>query len=504
MYIWPSAISPAGHPGIPLLAAAPIAAAAPGAGLPAGLARFLGDRLPGRRIVLPGDPGYDAARKTFNPRFDAVRPWAVVFCVAEQDARICLEGARRYRVAFRVRSGGHSFAGQSSLDDGLVIDVRGLNNLQIDPARLEATAEAGCTLGALRTALAARGLQLPLGGDPVGVGGFVQGGGFGETSRTFGMNSDRVVAARVLLADGRTVHASETVNHDLWWALRGGTGGNFGVLLEVRYALHRAGERNDWSYSWPLRQPADRATAARALATLQDEVLRHAGPEFNASADLRHWAEQDGGPPQTLRLYLWGNFFGGKGDMDRLVAPLARIPGQEAFRQRATAPLPVLRQSRFVSELGAPDWQALVDDFAQHANLHSTLTLSAWGGAIGAYPRENSAFVHRSAAFNMYVTGFWDGAAEEQKMQAYLRRWRGFVAPFWNGGIYQDFADAECPDYRAAYWGDAFPALLAVKRKYDPRGLFRHPQAIAPRAGRQTSPTWPPLVVAWLGRPIEA
>ena len=504
MYIWPFAILPARRPGAAPADAAQRAAAAPaGASLPAGLARFLGEQLPGRRVVRPDDAGYDAARKTFNPRFDGARPGAVVYCVAEQDVKTCLEGVRKYKVPFRVRSAGHSFAGHSSLDGGLVIDVQGLNNLWIDPARLEAVAESGCTMGALRTALDARGLLLPLGGAPVGVGGFAQGGGFGETSRTFGMNSDCIVAARVLLADGRTVHASETVNHDLWWALRGGTGGNFGVLLAVRYALRRAAERHDWALSWPLRQPPDRVVAARVLTALQDKVLRRAGPAFNTSADLRRWPEQDGGVPQTLRLYLWGSFFGGKSELDALVAPLAQIAGQEAFVQHGTPPLPVLRQSRFVSELGAPDWQTLVDDFAEHANLHSTLTLSAWGGAIGAYPREKSAFIHRDAAFNLYVTGFWDGAAEESRMHAYLRRWRSFVAPFWNGGIYQDFADADCPDYRAAYWGEAFPALLAVKRKYDPRGLFRYAQAVEPRAGRPPAATWPPQVVAWLGRPIE-
>lgn len=502
MYIWPFEIPRTQGAAALELVAAHRGAGAVG-GQPAGFAGFLQEKLTGRRIVLPPDPGYDAVRKTFNPRFDDLRPWGIVFCIAEQDVMICLQGIRKFRIPFRVRAAGHSFAGFSSLDDGWVIDVSGLNRLQVDIAALEATVQGGCRTSDLQAALAPSGLQLPLGGGPVGVAGFAQGGGFGATSRTFGINSDNVLAARVMLADGRIVQASERVNHDLWWALRGGTGGNFGVVMDLRYGLHRAPEQYQWSFAWPIHTPADRAMASRALMTLQDDVVRNAGPELNASADMRYWADQNGGTPQTLRLYLWGSFFGSESDMNALLKPLQALPGNQPFTQFGTKPLPVLRQARFVSELKALDWITLVDDFADHANLFSTLTLSAWGGAIGAYPREQSAFIHRDAAFNVYVTGFWDGAADEQKMQAYLARWRAFIAPFWTGGIYQDFADADCPDYRYNYWGDAFAALLAVKRKYDPEGLFTFPQAIVARTGETPAATWPPQVVASLDQAIE-
>jgi FAD/FMN-containing dehydrogenase len=164
----------------------------------------------------------------------------------------------------------------------------------------------------------------------------------------------------------------------------------------------------------------------------------------------------------------------------------------------------VLRQSRLVTELSAAAWKTLVDDFADHANANSNLTVTAWGGAINSYPREKSAFIHRDASFNIYVTGFWNGAAEEAQMQAYLERWREFIEPFWTGGIFQDFADTDCPDYRSSYWGEAFAALVAVKRKYDPSGLFSFSQAIQARPGKPEPVTWPPGVVAALSRPIEA
>lgn len=501
MYIWPFKIAADDEQ-----VAEPAQAATEhrtGAGLPDGLRQFLLQRLPRHRVVLPGDANYLKARRTFNERFNHLRPWAVILCEVEEDLRACLEGVRSYKVPFRIRAGGHSFAGFSSIGDGMVIDVSGFNKVQVDPARLEASVGGGCKMKALQAGLG--GLQLPMANDPVGVSGYMQGGGFDDNSRTYGMNSDNVLAVRVMLADGRVVPASETVNHDLWWAVRGGTGGNFGVLLEVRYALHRAPEQHAWSFFWPITKPADRALAAEVLLALQNDVLHGAGPQLNAAAELRRWPQEDGGPPAIFGLLVAGTYFGPEADMQALLRPLAQLQGERNFVQPAAsaAPIRVLRQARFVSELGLPHWQTLVDDFEAHANLNSTLTLAGWGGAISAYPVEKSAFIHRSAALNIYVTGFWRDDQEELKMQAYLARWRSSVAPFWNGGIYQNFADADCPDYRSSYWGDAFPALLAVKRKYDPNGLFRFAQAIEARPGGQPPAVWPPTVVAWLNKPIE-
>ncbi len=503
MYIWPFELPAKDAHEVEQLARA--GAAAPG--LPDGLKQFLLKRMPRDRVVLPSDPDYAAQRKTFNARFDNLRPWAIVRCAVEDDLRACLEGVQTYRVPFRIRAGGHSFAGMSSIGDGMVIDVSAFDNVQVDPLRLEARVGGGCSMATLGKALDAD-LQLPMAHDRVGVGGYMQGGGFdGDRSRTYGMNSDQVLTARVMLADGRVVPASETVNHDLWWALRGGTGGNFGVLLEVKFALHRAPAPHEWQFTWPIEKAADCALAAEVLRVLQDEVLRGAVPELNAAAELRRWPQVHGGPATTLGLLVAGSYFGAEADMEALIRPLARLqpPKGRALSTVAATPPQVLvvRQARFLEELGASDWKTLVEDFEAHANMHSTLTVAGWGGAIQAYPIEKSAFIHRNAPLNMYVTGFWTSAEEESKMQAYLARWRSFVAPFWNGGIYQDFADTDCPDYRSNYWGDAFAALVAVKRKYDPSGVFKFSQAIEARPGGQPPPTWPPTVVAWLHKPIE-
>jgi FAD/FMN-containing dehydrogenase len=454
--------------------------------------------------VFPNDPGYDAARKTYNALFDGLYPWAVVYCASDEDIRTCLAAARALRLPFRLRSGGHSFAGYSSVDGGLVFDLTGLGDVRLDPATNQLVVGGGATMQAVARALGNQRL-LPIGDGPVGIGGFMQGGGFGAISRTYGLNCDHVLQMWVMLADGRVVLASRTVNPDLWWAMRGGTGGNFGVLLEVRYQLQpRAQAPVGWELNWPLPQPLDPAgadTAARVLASLQD-ILSRAPDAFNAGADLRRWALVDNGPPTQLRLYVWGNYFGSSAQLEAIIAPLRAIPGQGApFTQTAVPRMAVLRQSRFSNGMGRADWQQLVADYAAHANPHSPLTLYAWGGAIARVPEEDSAFVHRQAMFNIMVTGIWNGAQEEQQMRSYLARWAQFMQPFWTGGIFQNFADREAPDYRENYWGKAFPALLAVKRKYDPDDVFAFEQSIR---GSPAKVNWPAQVVEWLARPIQA
>jgi FAD/FMN-containing dehydrogenase len=248
-------------------------------------------------VILPGDKAYEAGRRLFNQRFDP-RPAAIVRCHTEPDVALCLEAARKYRMPFRLRSGGHSIGGYSGCD-GIIFDLSGLNSVSIDSAALVATVAAGCQQGKLNRILDEQGVHLPLGDAmDVCIAGFMQGGGWGITSRTFGMNSDHVLEVRVMLADGRVVRASEMVNHDLWWAVRGGTGGNFGVLLTSKYRLHRAPEVNYWCLSWPLRERSAREMALLALIAFQKEILEAGSTNMNAAAFMIYVADKPNDPPE--------------------------------------------------------------------------------------------------------------------------------------------------------------------------------------------------------------
>ena len=185
-------------------------------------------------IVVPGDLAYAKVRRIWNVYFNP-RPALIVQCEAEKDVRIALELGREFKIPVTLRSGGHTTAGYSGGTGRLVIDLKDLDDVAIDAQNLTAMVSCGTTFGKMNAALDARGVHLQAGEcDDVRMGGFMQGGGYGFTSRTFGMHSDNVTSFRMMLANGRTVTASPDINSDLFWAVRGGTGGNFGVLLNAR------------------------------------------------------------------------------------------------------------------------------------------------------------------------------------------------------------------------------------------------------------------------------
>jgi FAD/FMN-containing dehydrogenase len=196
--------------------------------------------------------------------------------------------------------------------------------------------------------------------------------------------------------------------------------------------------------------------------------------------------------------------------MNNAIAPLLACPGRVADfdfgRLHRGIEIPALRrQSRYIAEkLRTHDWERMLDLFATAPDRLTTLYVQAQGGAVNAAPRDSSAFVHRDADLLTYMDVFWHDREEREVACAFQDRWTAMVAPFWNGHSYQNFSDPELADYRAAYWGDAFAALLAVKQKYDPANLFRSPQMIAPHSGHATpDPVWPPLVVDALRQAIQ-
>jgi FAD/FMN-containing dehydrogenase len=466
---------------------------------------FLMNSLVGH-VVLPGDDTYEASRRVFNRRFNP-HPSAILYCMAERDVRLCLDTVRKRKTPFRLRAGGNSFAGYSG-GDGVIIDVSELNDVSIDPVALVATVGAGCSLAKLQAVLDDAGVHLPLGNaKDVRVAGFMQGGGFGLTSRTYGMNSDNVLEVRVMLADGRVVRATDAVNHDLWWAVRGGTGGNFGVLLFTRYRLRRAPKLHPWCLGWRLWGDADLDHAVSALMAFQEAFMRRRGSRrMNVSATVLYLAQTPDDVPGTPWMVIWGTYVGRESEMDAKLEPLLSNPGcwprfQPILGRRYNVSFD--RCSRLSSRtLTSHEWRAILSHYLRNApDRQSTLQIDVWGGAISTYPRENSAFIHRDARFNISLTAWWQNETQEKAAKAFVASWGELVAPFWNGHIYQNFPTADAPDYEKNYWGPACPALAAIKQKYDPDRVFDFPQAIKP--GPKAGVTWPPKVAASLLQPIR-
>jgi hypothetical protein len=498
------------------------------------LASFRGE------LIFPDSCDYDKARRLYNPRFD-LSPALIACCVCDADVRICLRLVDKYSLKFRIRAGGHSVMGYSEADDGVVIDLAGLNDVSVDPILRTVTVGSGAQFGKIYCVLEGFGAHIP-GGEctDLAVGGFMQGGGYSLSSRTFGMNCDNVLSLRVMLADGQIVRASKRTHHDLWWAVRGGTGNNFGVVLSVTYRLLRLETVYGWRLYWPLTTAQNRQLAADALVSVQ-KSFTDAPREFNIQASVEYRkVTVDGRDAAEARLSVFGVYVGTSPQGRDAIAPLRGLPGAVfEFESEGTysqvlgklmLPYPYfpgynkdtypceVGASRYIAQASAAsywtsqNWKRLLDYLLVPPpdQQWSAFWLEVYGGAVTAYPMHKSAFIHRDVSFNACLEAFFDTSdllgdpqGRIARSQSFLDGWRTLMQPAWNGEIYQNYPTEELPGngHEAAYWGKALPALIAVKRKYDPKHRFDFPQAIPNRDPGQIS--WPADVVRALPRSIE-
>lgn len=466
-------------------------------------------------IVMPGDPEYDTDRKLFNPVFNAF-PSMIVYCVVESDVAVALQLGQQGTAPFTVRSGGHCTAGFSA-GAGVLIDVSNLNSIAIHPQMPEATVGCGVNFGNFRAALKPYGLHVPGGEcDDVCIGGYVQGGGYGFTSVTFGMNCDNVNSMRVMLADGSIVTASPRENADLWWAMRGGTGGNFGVLLSVSYRLRPLGNVFGWAIIWPLSTPSEIDDATNALMLLQSQYMRTApSANLNIQVSLCYQPGIVGGLPLSPMypfLMVRGIWVGNATDGMNAIQPLVNTPGATLQWTNETdfdtlntnllnvpygmpclapdTPMPNEdKASRIVSRDWTPDeWRALLNFYVTTPNQYSYFYMEFYGGAINAYPPDGSAFIHRDAMYNAVLDVFWWTAEQQGPAQAFLDGWIAMMEPLYNGHVYQNYPRLGDPDYAFKYWGWAQSDLWDIKQKYDPDNVFTFAQAVVPPQSRVAHP----------------
>jgi hypothetical protein len=482
-------------------------------------------------ILFPGDPGYNSNNLLSNARFQP-QPWVILTCEVENDVRLALNmaWAGPAQLPFTVLSGGHCTAGFSATD-GMLIDVSNLNSVTVDPVGMTAIIGCGCNFATLYSTLDEYGLHVPGGEcDEVCVGGYMQGGGQGFTSRTYGMHCDNVIEVRVMLSDGSIVTANAQHNYDLWWAVRGGTGGNFGVLLTEKVQLRPLGQVYGWAVRWPLVEEGDRANAAAALFLLQEQYLLTAPPELNPQVMICYQSET-AAPGSAFLPYLmirgldirgasvgqaayqaFGALAGAQMQYD-VTDTFTVVNKQllESPNEIPQLPTPVWppedKQARYVSmSLTQQQWQSLLDFYIttpNQPNQYSYICLELYGGAMNSYPIEDSAFIHRTSAFSAFMDVFWYTDQEQPLAEAFLDTWCSFMNNFANGEIYQNYPSLNVPDYRASYWGQAFSGLLAVKQKYDRENFFSFPQMISPYPDREAAPVWPPKLAEAVKKSIE-
>ncbi|MGW0754024.1 FAD-binding oxidoreductase [Streptomyces sp. NPDC002587] len=465
------------------------------------------------RVVLPGDRGYAEARQLFQPRYDALAPGAVAYPAHAGDVAVCLDFARRSAVPVVARGGGHGYAGWSTRAGGLVVDAGAMAAVAVDGE--DVRIGAGARLGDVNSVLAGHGLAVPTGLCPsVGIAGLTLGGGLGLAARAHGTTSDRLTSARVVTPDGAVREVSADRDAELFWALRGGGGGNFGVVTEFRFRTHPAGDCAFAELHWP---EADSAAVLRGwqrwLARLPDPFWSQV--EFTAESGvpapppavrvvcLEGRAELEGqltrlsdlvGRPASdswTAVRSYGDTVRAMSGCSERTAEQCRLPGilpgrdprgrlgRESYAAR----------SDFWTGAGLPD--AAVGAVLAAVRRHGSAVPrggvgvvqldGVCGGAVNRVAAADTAFVHRDSAFLAQYLAYWPEsatAAEVARHQGWLDAlWRD-LRPWASGRAYQNYADPKLDGWREAYYGPNLARLEQVRRTYDPERLFRFPQAL--------------------------
>ena len=456
-------------------------------------------------VALPGSPAYQALPPPFNARFRDVRPAAVMSCASSQDVVEATSFARRHGLELETRAGGHSFAAHSSTR-GVLLDVTPMRSVSV--AGGVATVGAGARLGEVYEALQEHDLAIPGGTcPPVGVAGLTLGGGLGILGRKYGVTSDHLIGAEIVLADSRILRCDDHHEADLFWALRGAGAGNFGVVTTLVFrALPAPPTTTNVHLAWPYAQAAAVIGAWQRWApTAPDEL----------AASLKITVGTDPDCPPAVDLY--GAFHGSQADAARLVEELVGHMGADPTAAAMTS-MTWPRTRKFWAELGNPAEEsgrpsvpqppeaqclyakseffarplpaeavgALLEAFVEGrtAGESRELDFMPWGGAYNRRPPDATAFVHRDQLFQLkhtVVVGPDAPPADQAAAHRAVTRSWASVHPWGSGRVFQNFADPDLEHWAQAYYGPNYDRLVRVKARYDPANLFRFQQSLPPR-----------------------
>ena len=458
-------------------------------------------------LVRPGESAYTVSKRLFDPRFDSLHPAGIAYCRNPHDVATCLAFVRKFGLPVAARCGGHSYAGWSSTS-GLIVDVTRMSGVNVSGST--ATVGAGTRLIDFYNGLAAHGRGVPGGSCPtVGIAGLTLGGGIGVVARAFGVTSDNVQSLQIVTADGQVRTCNSSENSDLFWACRGGGGGNFGVVTSFTFRTHQVGQIVLFFLSWPWSQ------AARVISAWQSWAP-HAPDALWSNL---HLAAAAGGSVPSIQVggtYL-GSLSGAAAQLEKLYAAAGSHPSSPFMEttswlhamlvEAGCASLTVnqchLPTQNPAGKLARASEYAKSDFFTKPLNSHGIGTLlagvekfqraggapgaaggiafDALGGAVNRVAAGATAFVHRDALFDAQYTTTWPtgaAAAAVARQHAWQQSFWQSMRPYASGQAYQNYVDPALANWRQAYYGANLARLTQVKAKYDPNRVFTFPQAI--------------------------
>ena len=454
--------------------------------------RLLRDEVRGS-VVLPDDPEYDEARRVWNGMIDR-RPRAVGRAAGIDDIAPVIRYAREAELPLAIRGGGHNVAGNGVVDDGIVLDLGGLNRVEVDADARLVRVEAGATLGDIDRATEPFGLAVPIGVvSGTGIAGLTLGGGIGWLVRAYGLAIDNLVSADVVTATGELVRASATDNPDLFWGLRGG-GGNFGVVTSFTFRAH------------PLDPDVFAGTFIYEQARWTEALQAYARWTTDLPDELTSIITFTVPPPEWElgdRVLMFIGFAWAGADRSKGEAVVTGL-------QQAAAPdIAILDPTRWLTFQSAFDavlpkgvrayWKnasfdhldsAMIEQLVDHTGAQTWVGTAAdlhhMEGAYGRIPEDATPFPNRSARYWLNIYGFWPRAEDDPARIAWVRGFAEAMAPHAMAGQYVNFLGHDEPhvDGRQkallAYGPEKLDRLVALKRRYDPGNVFRINHNIPP------------------------
>jgi FAD/FMN-containing dehydrogenase len=446
----------------------------------------LRSRLLGQ-VITPESPEYDEARRVVNLQSDR-QPLAIVRAADADDVAEAVSYARDHALPLAVRSGGHSLALLSIIDDAIVVDLSRMKRVSIDPVARVARVQPGATSGDLAGPAHAHGLALSTGDThSVGMGGLTTGGGIGFMVRKHGLAIDNLLAAEVVTADGQIVTASAEEHPDLFWAIRGG-GGNVGIVTEFTFRLAPVGQ----ILGGELILPATRDVLRGYL-----EYVTAAPDDLTTIANVVHAPPLPHVPEELVGTLVFSIHVCWTGDVaagEQAIAPLRAlatplvdavtpIPYPEIYRFTAHFAQPHGSAIRmmFADELSDAALDSALDAMRNASSPFSLIQFRGLGGAMARVSDEATAFAHRQRRYFVAVIGIWLDPAEDGAAH------RAWTAKLWQQirhegrGVYVNFLETEGTErVHEAYPPATYARLAAIKRQYDPTNLFHFNQNVPP------------------------
>jgi FAD/FMN-containing dehydrogenase len=454
------------------------------------IAGLLRDAVRGR-VITPSDASYDEARLVWNGMIDR-RPTAIVQAADPDDIAPTIRVARDAGLPLAIRGGGHSVAGNGTVDDGIVLDLGRLDAVSVDAEARTVRVDAGTTLADIDRATEPFDLAVPIGVvSGTGIAGLTLGGGVGWLTRAYGLTIDNLLSAEVVLSTGERIRASATEHEDLFWGLRGG-GGNFGVVTSFTfraYPLQRDVFAGTLIYELPRWGTALRAFRDMA-GTLPDEFTSLITFMVPPAA----WEVGD-----RVLMFLGFAWAGAdRADGEAVIARLQEACAPDvavlepttwmAFQSAFDAILPkgvraYWRNASFEAlDDGAID--ALIDRVSAQTWFGTAADLHHMGGAFGRVAEDDTAFPNRSAQYWLNIYGFWPSASDDEERVAWVKSCSDAMRPYALAGQYINFLGRDETDPQqkalAAYGPTKLERLVAIKRRYDPDNVFRINHNIAP------------------------